>query len=51
MVKEEFELEPDTCMDLDNSGDTGQVMCNVNGDSETMQRAEAELNGFEFVEE
>jgi hypothetical protein len=50
MSKEEFQLQPNECLDLEQDGDTGQVICNIQGEEETMQKAEAKLNDLEFVE-
>lgn len=49
MTNNDYNLDTGECIDLDNEGETGQAMCNVQGDVDEMQVAEAELNGYEFL--
>lgn len=49
MPKEQHKLQPGECLDLDQEGETGQAMCNINGRVEDMQVAEAELNDYDIV--
>lgn len=49
MKEGQHKLQPGECLDLDNEGETGQAMCNVGGEVDEMQVAEAELNGYDIV--
>jgi len=50
-MEEQHKLQPGECLDLDNEGETGQAMCNVDGEVDKMQVAEAELNGYDMVDD
>lgn len=49
MPQEQHKLQPGECLDLDQEGETGQAMCNVGGEVDEMQVAEAELNDYDIV--